>query len=198
MTKTKYPNDTDDVILFILDLNQRNVSWQMELLQHMNKWYHRLDKKELDKLRHDLNTGVHSMDRDILEEVISRRLYKEIRSINEPLNDIAEKIQKKLRQYISRIESNIKEVVKNTGVNDKESRNRNSIENLVMKASYWLPRKYREAIVGDIIEDINEIRALGKSEWRIRIHVVWQVVIALILLRPTAIMDAFKRIWSTK
>lgn len=64
--------------------------------------------------------------------------------------------------------------------------------------AYWIPRKYREPLVGDIMEDCCELRALGKSEWRIRIHVVWQLVIALIMLRPTAIMDALKRMWSTK
>lgn len=71
-------------------------------------------------------------------------------------------------------------------------------KNWLVTLSFWIPRKYREAIVGDIIEDCHELRALGKSEWRIRIHVIWQVIIALILLRPVALMDAFKRIWSTK
>jgi hypothetical protein len=64
--------------------------------------------------------------------------------------------------------------------------------------AFWLPRKYREPIVGDIMEDCHELRALGKSEWRIRIHVIWQLAWALILLRPVALMDALKRMLSTK
>ncbi len=68
----------------------------------------------------------------------------------------------------------------------------------LVSTSYLIPRKYREAIVGDIMEDCNELRALGKSEWIIRLHLIWQLAIALIMLRPIAIMDAFKRIWSTK
>ena len=71
-------------------------------------------------------------------------------------------------------------------------------ENLLKSWSYWIPRTYREAIVGDILEDCHELRALGKSEWRIRIHIIWQLAWALILLRPAAFMDALKRILSTK
>jgi len=71
-------------------------------------------------------------------------------------------------------------------------------EKLLISAAFWIPRKHREAIVGDIMEDCHELRALGKSKWRIRTHVIWQVVIALILLRSAAVVDAFKRIWSVK
>lgn len=71
-------------------------------------------------------------------------------------------------------------------------------ERRIGSLAYWIPRKYREAIVGDVLEDCRELRELGKSEWRIRIHVIWQLVWALILLRPTALMDALKRILSTK
>lgn len=78
------------------------------------------------------------------------------------------------------------------------TKRRKTTKEWLISVSFWIPRKYREAIVGDIMEDYHELRALGKSERRIRIHVIWQLVIALILLRSTSIMDAFKRIWSTK
>lgn len=71
-------------------------------------------------------------------------------------------------------------------------------EKWLTSLSYWFPRKHREVIVGDLLEDCHELRALGKSEWRIRIHVIWQLALALIMLRPAALMEALKRILSTK
>jgi hypothetical protein len=66
-------------------------------------------------------------------------------------------------------------------------------ETVLRSLSYWVPRRYREVITGDIIEDCHEMRALGMSRLRICTHVVWQFAVALILLWPTAVADAFKK-----
>jgi len=113
---------------------------------------------------------------------------------------IAEKEQRKFHRRLieSEIKTEIKKVIKNTLINAGTLRIRDKTENLISKTSFWIPRKYREAIVGDILEDCHELRALGKSEWRIRIHIIWQLIIGLILLRPTVLVDALKRMLSTK
>jgi len=56
--------------------------------------------------------------------------------------------------------------------------------------SYWLPRKYREGITGDILEDAAELRRLGKNEWRVRAHIAWQLGICIFRLWPTAFKAA--------
>jgi len=73
-----------------------------------------------------------------------------------------------------------------------------SIEKWIVSVSFWIPRKYREGIVGDILEDCYEQRGLGKSERRIWVHVLWQLVIALVLLWPASIKYTLSRIWHTK
>jgi hypothetical protein len=78
------------------------------------------------------------------------------------------------------------------------ARGKEVAEKWLINLSYWIPRKYREAITGDILEDCRELRVVGKSEWRIRIHVIWQLAWALILLRPSALVDVLKRVLSTK
>jgi hypothetical protein len=75
-------------------------------------------------------------------------------------------------------------------------------EKWLISLSFWIPRKYREAISGDILEDCHEMRDLGLGEWRIRIHVLWQLTIGVIALWPEAIGSAVativKRVWSVK
>lgn len=68
--------------------------------------------------------------------------------------------------------------------------------------SFWIPRKYREPITGDILEDCHEMRELGFDERRIRVHVLWQFAVAIIALWPEPIASAVaaivRRIWSVK
>jgi len=118
--------------------------------------------------------------------------------LTEKVDAPIEKLQEEIRGLISSKITVVNKVLKDISANIEELRSRNRTKDLIIKTSFWIPRKYREAIVGDIMEDCHELRVLGKSEWRIRIHVIWQLAIALILLRPTALVDAFKRIWSMK
>ncbi|MHC4564944.1 MAG: hypothetical protein ACYTE3_04215 [Planctomycetota bacterium] len=51
---------------------------------------------------------------------------------------------------------------------------------------WFIPRKYRH-VIGDILEDCAEMREAGCTERRIKFHVVYQWVIAVIMLVPTAV-----------
>ena len=55
---------------------------------------------------------------------------------------------------------------------------------------FWIPRKHREAIRGDILEDCHELRDQGFGEWRIRAHVLWQTAIAVVGLWPRVVGSA--------
>jgi hypothetical protein len=65
---------------------------------------------------------------------------------------------------------------------------------------WFIPRKYRSDIIGDILEDCVEMRKAGCSERRIKFHIVYQWLIAVITLVPTAaknsIVDAVKQVIS--
>ena len=54
---------------------------------------------------------------------------------------------------------------------------------------WFIPRKYRH-VMGDILEDCAEMREAGCTEKRIKFHVVYQWLIAVITLVPTAIKTA--------
>ena len=73
-----------------------------------------------------------------------------------------------------------------------------SVDKWIVSVSFWIPRKYREGIVGDILEDCYEQRRLGKSERRIWLYVLLQFVTALVLLWPAYIKYTLSRIWHTK
>jgi lysylphosphatidylglycerol synthetase-like protein (DUF2156 family) len=79
---------------------------------------------------------------------------------------------------------------------------RKKAEGWLITLSFWIPRKHREAITGDILEDCHEMREVGFGEWRIRIHVVWQLAIGVIMLWPDVIGSGLatvvKHVWKTK
>lgn len=60
---------------------------------------------------------------------------------------------------------------------------------VIRSLSYWIPRRYRESIMGDIYEDCAELRGVGASEFRVKIHAVWQIFLAVVVSWP-AIMKA--------
>ncbi len=66
-------------------------------------------------------------------------------------------------------------------------------EHLLFAMSFWIPRKYREALVGDIMEDCQELRSLGKSKRRIFVHIFWQLAVVVVTLLPANIFSALKR-----
>lgn len=72
------------------------------------------------------------------------------------------------------------------------------VDKWIVSVSFWIPRKHREGIVGDILEDCYELRRLGKSERRIWLYVLLQFVTALVLLWPAYIKYTLSRIWHTK
>jgi hypothetical protein len=65
-------------------------------------------------------------------------------------------------------------------------------EKWAVALGWWIPRKYRGPIVGDILEDCHEMRDKSCGELRIRIQVLWQWAIAVATLIPVAI---FGSIW---
>lgn len=72
-------------------------------------------------------------------------------------------------------------------------------ENWIITLGWFIPRKYRH-VIGDILEDCTEMREAGCTERRIKFHVVYQWLIAVITLVPTAvkssIVDAVKQVIS--
>ena len=72
-------------------------------------------------------------------------------------------------------------------------------ENWIFALGWFIPRKYRH-VIGDILEDCAEMREAGCTETRIKFHVVYQWLIAVITLVPTAIktsiIDAVKQVIS--
>lgn len=58
---------------------------------------------------------------------------------------------------------------------------------------WWIPRKYRDAIVGDILEDCKEMGEMGCGEWRICVQVIWQWAIAVGTLIPAAAVGSIWR-----
>ncbi len=75
-------------------------------------------------------------------------------------------------------------------------------ETRLISLSFWIPRKHREGIAGDILEDCHEMRELGFTEGRILGHVLWQFTIAVISLWPEAVVSAIATVlrhaWKTK
>lgn len=63
---------------------------------------------------------------------------------------------------------------------------------------WCFPREHREALVGDILEDCNEMRERGLAERRIQTHVLWQWAISVVTLIPTYVMGAISRLWGAK
>ena len=66
-------------------------------------------------------------------------------------------------------------------------------ERWIVALGWWIPRKYRAAIVGDILEDCHEMREKGCGECRIRVQVLWQWAIAVLTLVPAAAVAAVWR-----
>ena len=59
-------------------------------------------------------------------------------------------------------------------------------EDWTITLGWIIPRKYRH-VIGDILEDCAEMREAGCTERRIKFHVVYQWLIAVITLVPTAV-----------
>lgn len=113
----------------------------------------------------------------------------------DPITTLLEYFFSRSYKYpISRFHDTGKTVQANLLSHDEPERR---AEKWVVSLSFWIPRKYREAIVGDMLEDCHELRELGKSEHRIWVHVLWQLVIALVLLWPASIKYTLSRIWHT-
>jgi hypothetical protein len=73
-------------------------------------------------------------------------------------------------------------------------------ENWATSLGWFIPRRYRNDIIGDILEDCAEMRELGYMERQIKFHVVYQWLIAVITLVPmavkTSITDILKHVLS--
>ena len=53
-------------------------------------------------------------------------------------------------------------------------------EQRLERFSRWFPRKYRDELIGDILEDCHELREQGASEKKINRHANWQLFLALL------------------
>jgi len=73
---------------------------------------------------------------------------------------------------------------------------RKTAETWIVALGWWIPRKYRAAIVGDILEDCHEMREKSCGECRIRIQVLWQWAIAIVTLVPAGVLAAVWRMVS--
>ena len=62
---------------------------------------------------------------------------------------------------------------------------------------WWLPHEHRDAIMGDILEDYQEMRENGSTKRQIRTHILWQWVVAVVRLEPSSFVNAIARIWHT-
>lgn len=69
-------------------------------------------------------------------------------------------------------------------------------EKWAIALGWWIPRKHRGVLVGDILEDCHEMREAGYGEWRIRIQAIWQWAIGVLTLVPNAMITALWRIVS--
>lgn len=63
------------------------------------------------------------------------------------------------------------------------------VERWTYNLSFWIPRHYRDCIRGDLFEDIKELQEFGSKEWRIRIHILWQLAICIVTTVPEAIIS---------
>ncbi len=72
----------------------------------------------------------------------------------------------------------------------------NKAEKWAIALGWWIPRKFRGPLIGDILEDCYEMRNVGCSELRIRTQVLWQWLVGVLLLIPTTIFSAVWRILS--
>ncbi len=70
----------------------------------------------------------------------------------------------------------------------------NETEKWAILLGWCLPRKHRESIVGDILEDCHEMRKAGLVERRIRTHVLWQWLISVLTLITASVMGAIVRL----
>ena len=66
-------------------------------------------------------------------------------------------------------------------------------EDWTKSLGWFIPRKYRH-VIGDILEDCAEMREAGCREKRIKLHVVYQWLIAVITLVPTAVTTSITHI----
>lgn len=64
-------------------------------------------------------------------------------------------------------------------------------EDVAIGLGWWIPRKYRDDLVGDILEDCSEMRMLSMGERRIVVHVAYQWLIGVVMLVPTAAVMGF-------
>ena len=78
------------------------------------------------------------------------------------------------------------------------SKRRTKAEDWVEFLGRWIPGQHREQIVGDILDDCNETREDGCGEWRIKVQMLRELILAVITLIPGAILQKLVRMWSAE
>ena len=62
----------------------------------------------------------------------------------------------------------------------RRTSSRKRTDTLLRRRSFLVPRRHREAITGDIYEDVVDLREAGESERVIRFFVCWQFTWAVV------------------
>lgn len=88
---------------------------------------------------------------------------------------------------------------------DSESLILRSINRICSDTEKWLillkwllPRKHRESIIGDILEDCHEMRERRLSKQRIMANVLWQLIISFLMWVPSSVINAIFRLLGAK
>lgn len=67
-------------------------------------------------------------------------------------------------------------------------------EKWAIALGWFIPRKYRNDIIGDILEDCAEMREVRCTERRIKFHVIYQWLLAVITLVPASIIGILRQV----
>jgi len=64
--------------------------------------------------------------------------------------------------------------------------------------SFWIPRRYREAVMKDVRKDCAVLRRCRENEWRVRGHIAWHLFLRAIQFLLPIIMKAAFLFWLLK
>ncbi len=79
-----------------------------------------------------------------------------------------------------------------------ENRMLTTHETRVQRLCLWLPSDYREAILGDLLEDCDEYASRGATKKQIDQRISWEILLAVVRSWPAALAAAVKQVFSTK
>lgn len=163
------------------------------------KWMYRLPAGWVKFKRQEIKTFRQNMKHVLSQEQIE--IFADILELRYRQHEL-EGLEDK-RQFLKKADLELAERFHTiiTQIETQYPDRRNSkCEGWATALGWFIPRKYRSDIIGDLLEDCAEMREAGCTERRIKFHVVYQWLIAVITLVPTAvktsIIDAVKQVLS--